>query len=199
MLTKPLESISPAPQGIQSKIAIKFAEIMELLGLDLTDDSLIDTPNRVAKMYTEELFKGLLETNFPRITSVYNKMEYNEMLVMKDIEVLSICEHHFVPIVGVAHVAYIPKKKIMGISKFNRVVDYYSRRPQIQERLTNQIHSKLKEILETDDVAVIIDAEHFCIRLRGVKQNGCTTKTSAISGVFKKPSARSELYSLINH
>lgn len=169
---------------------------MEVLELDLKDDSLQGTPDRVAKMYVEEIFSGLTEP-FPKATAQLNKFKYDQMLIESGITVNSLCEHHFVPIVGFAHIAYVPGKKLLGLSKFNRIVEHYSRRPQVQERLTNQIHEKLKEILETDDVGVVIDAVHYCVKLRGVKHDNCMTRTSAISGCFKKDAPRSEFFTSI--
>ncbi|MFT5596526.1 MAG: GTP cyclohydrolase I, partial [Flammeovirgaceae bacterium] len=150
------------------KIAQHFEQIMETLGLDLTDDSLKGTPARVAKMYVEEVFSGLDPKNKPKVALFENKYLYKEMLVEKDITVKSFCEHHFVPIVGRAHVAYKSNGNVIGLSKINRVVQYFARRPQVQERLTVQIAEELKGILETDDVAVMIDARHMCVSLRGV-------------------------------
>lgn len=176
----------------------QFTKIMATLGLDLEDDSLKDTPKRVAKMFVNEWFAGLHPTlNFPRITAVENKMGYNQMLIERDIKVHSVCEHHFVPIVGVAHVAYIPKDKVIGLSKINRIVDYYSRRPQIQERLTEQIWLKLTELLGTKDVAVVVKAQHFCVIMRGIKDVNSSTITSKLGGSFENTEARSEFFNLI--
>lgn len=170
--------------------------IMNSLGLDLQDDSLRDTPKRVAKMYCQEIFTGLDYDNFPACTVVENKMKYDEM-VAGSASVMSLCEHHFVPFMGVANIAYIPKNKVLGLSKFNRIVDFFSRRPQIQERLTEQLSATLKYILETDDVAVVIKAEHLCVKLRGVKDQQSVTITSKLSGRFKAvPELRSEFISL---
>ena len=182
---------------IQDKVAEKFKEIMDLLNVTI-DDSTIDTPKRVAKMYINELFKGLNKANYPKITTVQNKFNYNQMLIEKGIKVHSVCEHHFVPIIGKAHIAYIPKDKIMGLSKFNRIVDYFSRRPQVQERLTNDILEDLKKVLETEDIAVIIDAEHFCVKMRGIQDQGTITRTSALNGCFLEDiSCRNELLGAI--
>lgn len=161
-----------------------FSEIMSQLGLDLTNDSLADTPKRVAKMYVTEIFKGLNPENFPKITTHENKYGYDAMLVETNIKVHSTCEHHFVPIIGRAHIAYIPGKRVIGLSKFNRIVDHFSRRPQVQERLTQEIMSCLKKCLETEDVAVVIDAVHMCVLLRGIKDQTTVTRTSNLSGVF---------------
>jgi GTP cyclohydrolase I len=159
------------------------ATIMLSLGLDLTDDSLKDTPHRVEKMYCSEVFTGLDYNNFPKCTTVENKAKYDEMVAVRKADVLSMCEHHFQAFVGHAAVAYIPRDKVLGLSKINRVVDFFARRPQIQERLTMQIACALSFILETDDVAVVIKAEHFCVRLRGVKQQS-ETITSKMGGKF---------------
>ena len=173
-------------------IAEHFRSIMETLGLDLDDDSLMGTPYRVAKMYVEEIFYGLNPENKPKIALFENKYQYNEMLVEKNITFYSNCEHHFVPIIGKAHIAYISAGKVIGLSKINRIVDYYARRPQVQERLTNQIGNDLKDILETEDVAVVIDAKHLCVSSRGIKDDTSTTTTSFYSGKFKSSSAKKE-------
>jgi GTP cyclohydrolase IA len=175
-------------------IAKHFSAIMGELGLDLTDDSLRDTPKRVAKMFARELFYGLDKQNFPKITVQENKFGYDQMLVESNITVKSICEHHFVPILGVCHLAYIPGKKIIGLSKFNRIVDYYSRRPQVQEKLTNDIINCLKAHLDTSDVAVVIDAMHMCVKLRGVEHDKTITRTSALSGKFMDGIVRAEFF-----
>lgn len=163
-----------------------FREIMHIMGLDLTDDSLKGTPHRVAKMYVKEVFSGLNPKNKPIAKLFDNKYKYNEMLVEKDITVHSHCEHHFVPIYGKAHVAYISNGNVIGLSKINRIVQYFSQRPQVQERLTMQIGNELKEALGTDDVAVIIDAYHMCVSSRGVKDTQSSTVTSFYSGKFEK-------------
>ena len=163
-----------------------FTNIMTTLGLNLEDDSLIDTPKRVAKMYVNEIFWGLDYEAFPKCTAVSNKMEYDEMVVERGINVQSNCEHHFVVIDGVATVAYIPDRKVLGLSKMNRVVEYFSKRPQIQERLTEQIFHALEYILETDNIAVVIDAQHFCVKSRGVEDVGSSTVTSKLGGMFRK-------------
>lgn len=182
--------------GKRSLIAAHMAEIMLALGLDLEDDSLRDTPKRVAKMFVDEVFVGL-HSDPPAMTVVENKFGYDQMLIECNMTVSSMCEHHFVPIVGVAHVAYVPKEKVLGLSKFNRVVDHFARRPQVQERLTQQIMNFLRQTLETDDVAIVIDASHMCVKLRGVKDQATVTRTAAISGVFKEEPARSEFLSAI--
>lgn len=162
-----------------------FTHIMETMGLDLNDDSLQDTPKRVAEMYVDELFYGLRTENFPKITVVENKFNYDEMLVEKGINVMSVCEHHFVGIVGKATIGYIPNGNVIGLSKLNRVVDYYARRPQVQERLTAQIFHALSYILNTDDVAVVIDADHYCVKSRGIEDVGSSTVTSKLGGGFR--------------
>jgi GTP cyclohydrolase I len=176
----------------KAKIAEHFASIMDVLGLDLTDDSLKGTPARVAKMYVEEVFSGLDPKNRPDARLFENKYGYNEMLVEKDILVQSYCEHHFVPITGKAHVAYINSGEVIGLSKLNRIVNYYARRPQVQERLTVQIANELKEVLKTDDVALIIDADHMCVSLRGIKDPESSTVTASYSGAFKDRKIREE-------
>ena len=174
-----------------------FKNIMETMGLDLTDDSLIDTPKRVAKMYIGEIFWGLDYEAFPKCTAVNNKMKYNEMVVERNVNVQSNCEHHFVIIDGLATVAYVPNEKVLGLSKINRIVEYFSKRPQIQERLTEQIFHTLQFILETNDVAVMIDAQHYCVKSRGVEDTGSSTVTVRLGGGFKNdPAARAEFLSI---
>ena len=180
------------------KIEDNFDEIVATLGLDSKDDSIKDTPKRVAKMYVNEIFWGLDYDSFPKITVVENKMQYNEMIVEKGISVQSFCEHHFVNIDGLATVAYIPKNKVLGISKMNRIVEYFSRRPQIQERLTEQIYHALSFILDTENVALTIDAKHFCVKSRGVEDTECSTVTSRLGGSFKaQPEVRAEFLALL--
>ncbi len=162
-----------------------FKEIMHILGLDLKDDSLSGTPYRVAKMYVKEVFSGLNPANKPEAKLFENKYEYNEMLIEKDITLYSYCEHHFVPIIGKVHVAYISNGQVIGLSKINRLVQYYAKRPQVQERLTNQIAEGLKEALQSDDVAVIIDATHLCVASRGIKDTNTSTITAHYSGKFQ--------------
>ena len=174
-----------------------FKEIMHILGLDLTDDSLKGTPNRVAKMYVKEIFAGLNPANKPNIRLFENKYKYNEMLVEKDITLYSYCEHHFVPIIGKAHVAYISNGKVIGLSKINRLVQYYSKRPQVQERLTVQIAEAMKEALQTEDVAIVIDAAHLCVSSRGIKDTASSTVTAYYSGKFKEDQTRNEFLSFI--
>jgi len=170
----------------------KFREIMNVLGLDLTDDSLNGTPHRVAKMFVKEIFSGLNPENKPKISVFDNKFKYGEMLVEKNINMNSTCEHHFLPIVGKAHVAYVSSGQVIGLSKINRVVDYFARRPQVQERLTVQIANELKRILKTEDVAVIIDAKHLCVSSRGIQDEGSSTITAEYGGVFKDPLRKEE-------
>ena len=179
------------------KIAWHFEEIMDTLGLDLNDDSLKGTPLRVAKMYVNEIFSGLNPKNKPGVTLFENKFQYNHMLVEKNIKVHSYCEHHFVPIIGKAHVAYISDGYVIGLSKINRIVDYYARRPQVQERLTEQIADELKEALKTEDVAVIIDADHMCVSMRGVKDHDSATTTSSFHGKFLDPQFRNEFLTYV--
>ena len=170
----------------------KFREIMDVLGLDLKDDSLNGTPHRVAKMFVKEIFSGLNPENKPKISVFENKFKYGEMLVEKNINLNSTCEHHFLPIVGKAHVAYVSSGQVIGLSKINRVVDYFARRPQVQERLTVQIANELKRILKTEDVAVIIDAKHLCVSSRGIQDEGSSTITAEYGGVFKDPLRKEE-------
>ncbi|AGH95167.1 GTP cyclohydrolase I FolE [Pseudobdellovibrio exovorus] len=168
-----------------STIQKHFSEIMKVLGLDLEDDSLKDTPKRMAKMYVNEIFGGLSPQNFPKITVIENKMQYDQMVCVQDIEVMSVCEHHFQPIDGFATVAYIPKNKVIGLSKLNRIVSYFAKRPQVQERLTKQVADCLQYILDTEDVAVHINAKHYCVISRGIQDTHSTTTTSDLRGAFK--------------
>ena len=165
-----------------------FAEIASTLGLDLTDDSLCETPKRIAKMYVDELFSGLDYSTFPRATTIDNKMGVEEMVKVDEIGVISTCEHHFITIDGVARVAYIPAEKIIGLSKINRIVRFFARRPQVQERLTQQILVALQTLLETDNVAVTIKAVHYCVKARGVMDANSQTTTTALGGEFKEDS-----------
>jgi GTP cyclohydrolase I len=175
------------------KISGLFAQIMDVMGLDLNDDSLKGTPNRVAKMYIDEIFSGLNPANKPKVALFDNKYQYNQMLVEKNITFYSNCEHHFVTIIGKAHIAYISSGKVIGLSKLNRIVQFYAKRPQVQERLTNQIAAELTEILDTKDVAVIIDAKHLCVSSRGIKDDTSATVTSFYGGVFNTPNKIAEL------
>lgn len=181
------------------KIESHFTEIMKTMGLDLSDDSLIDTPKRVAKMYVNEIFWGLDYEAFPKCTTVDNKMKYDEMVIERNVNVQSNCEHHFVVIDGVATVGYIPKQKVLGLSKINRIVEYFSKRPQIQERLTEQIYHALQYILDTDNIGVVIEAQHYCVKSRGVEDVGSSTVTSKLGGCFKtEPSVRAEFMNIVN-
>jgi len=181
-------------------IETKFADIMKTLGLDLNDDSLAETPKRVAKMLVSEIYWGLDYEAFPKCTTVENKMDYDEMVIERDITIYSECEHHGRPIIGLATVAYIPNNKVLGLSKMPRVCEYFSRRPQIQERLTAQIYHALNFILETKNIAVMIDAKHLCVSQRGVEDSSASTTTSKLGGVFKDPTegARQEFMAIAN-
>ena len=168
-----------------SSIKEKFTEIMDVMGLDLTDDSLIDTPNRVAKMYVKEIFYGLDYSNFPKCTKIENKMRNNgSFLLEKNINVQSNCEHHFVVIDGLATVAYLPKDVLLGISKLNRIVQFFAKRPQVQERLTEQIRATIQYVAQTEDVAVYIDAQHYCVKSRGIEDQNSATVTLSVGGAF---------------
>lgn len=182
----------------KEKIAFHFKVIMEILGLDLTDDSLQGTPKRVAKMYVEEIFSGLNPKNKPKIALFENKYKYDQMLVEKDILLYSNCEHHFLPIYGKAHIAYISNGKVIGLSKLNRIVNYFAKRPQVQERLSVQIGEELKSILNTEDVAVLIEAKHLCVSSRGIQDDQSSTVTSYYSGQFKSDTKIQEFLNLIN-
>ncbi len=174
-----------------------FREIMLTLGLDLTDDSLKGTPKRVAKMYVQEVFSGLNPENKPKIALFENKYQYKEMLIEKDIMLHSFCEHHFVPIIGKAHVAYISNGNVIGLSKINRIVQYYAKRPQVQERLTLQIANELKKVLKTEDVAVLIDAKHMCVSMRGIEDVSSSTVTASYHGKFLEEASKNEFLSII--
>jgi GTP cyclohydrolase I len=182
----------------KERIAILFEEIMDVMGLDLNDDSLKGTPKRVAKMYIDEIFSGLNPENKPKVALFDNKYQYNQMLVEKNITFYSNCEHHFVPIIGKAHVAYISSGKVIGLSKLNRIVQYYAKRPQVQERLTNQIANELKTILDTEDVAVIIDAKHLCVSSRGIKDDTSATVTAYYGGQFNTSEKITEIQNYLN-
>lgn len=174
-----------------------FREIMNIMGLDLSDDSLKDTPHRVAKMYVKEIFSGLNPENKPEIKLFENKFRYDQMLVEKDIKVNSYCEHHFVPITGKAHIGYISKGSVIGLSKLNRLVRYYAKRPQLQERLTQQIADELKNVLNTEDVAVVIEATHMCVTVRGVEDENSSTVTSSFNGKFLNNELKNEFLTYI--
>ncbi|PKP54134.1 MAG: GTP cyclohydrolase I FolE [Bacteroidetes bacterium HGW-Bacteroidetes-1] len=169
-----------------------FEQIMNTLGLDLTDDSLKGTPHRVAKMFVKEIFYGLNPDNKPSMSVFDNKFRYGQMLVEKNINLNTTCEHHFLPIFGKAHVAYIPSGKVIGLSKMNRIVDYFARRPQVQERLTVQILEELKQVLKTDDVAIVIEAKHMCVSSRGIQDESSSTVTAEYSGIFKNEKRKEE-------
>lgn len=170
--------------------------VLNILGLDLNDDSLQDTPNRVAKMFVNEIYWGLLPENFPKCTAIENKMKVDQMVCETNVSVMSNCEHHLVTIDGLATVAYIPNEKVLGLSKINRIVEYFSKRPQVQERLTIQIAEAMKLVLETEDVAVYIDARHYCVKSRGVEDSNSSTITTHLGGVFKTdPTVRREFLS----
>ncbi|TPN82848.1 GTP cyclohydrolase I FolE [Aquimarina algicola] len=179
-------------------IQYHFSEIMKELGLDLTDDSLSGTPYRFAKMYVKELFYGLNPQNRPNISTFDNKYGYEKILVEQNISIDSSCEHHFLPIVGNAHVGYIPKDKVVGLSKINRLVDYYAHRPQVQERLCLQILKDLQQTLGTDDVIVVVNAKHLCVSSRGIKDKNSFTTTVEYGGQFTEPSIRNEFFDIIN-
>lgn len=176
----------------------KFAEIMHALGLDLTDDSLKGTPKRVAKMYVKEVFGGLNPKAAPKNSNFENKYNYTEMLVEKDITVYSTCEHHFLPIVGKAHVAYFSNGNVIGLSKMNRIVDYYAKRPQVQERMTIQVVRHLQEFLGTEDVACVIDAKHLCVNSRGIRDIQSSTVTGEFGGKFQNAEVKQEFLNYIS-
>jgi len=180
------------------RIKKNVSDIMHTLGLDLSDDSLSGTPNRVAKMYVKELFGGLHPDKKPSASTFDNKYKYGEMLVEKNITVYSTCEHHLLPIVGIAHVAYISKGKVVGLSKMNRIVDYYAKRPQVQERLNIQVVKELQNVLGTEDVACVIDAKHLCVNSRGIRDVASSTVTAEYGGKFKEEALRREFLDYIN-
>ncbi len=183
----------------KQKIEVCFREIMQVLALDLRDDSLQDTPRRIAKMYVDEVFSGLNYRHFPKVTVIENKMHVDEMIKVSSVNLSSTCEHHFVTIDGFATVAYIPMTKVIGLSKINRVIRFFAQRPQVQERLTEQVLVALQTLLETDDVAVHIIATHYCVKARGVMDSNSETSTTALGGTFKTtPSARKEFLSGLN-
>lgn len=188
------DRLSDSRDGIKEH----FQVIMELMGLDLSDESLRDSPERVAKMFSNEVFYGLNYDNFPACTMVPNQMGYDQMVIERNIQVRSYCEHHFVAIDGVASIGYIPKQSVVGLSKLNRIVDFFSRRPQIQERLTAQVAETLKCVLDTPDVMVVMSCTHNCVRTRGIKDACSDTITSKIGGHFEKETARAEFLSLLN-
>ena len=175
-----------------------FRIILDELGLDLNDDSLKGTAYRVAKMYVNEIFGGLDPRNKPKISLFENKYNYNKMLIEKNINLNTTCEHHFLPIIGIAHIAYISSGKVIGLSKLNRIVKYYSDRPQVQERLTTQIYNELIAVLDTENVMVVIDAKHLCVTSRGIKDDSCSTITEMYGGDFNVYNKRNEFYKLLN-
>lgn len=174
-----------------------FKAIMEALGLDLTDDSLMGTPHRVAKMYVQEIFSGLHPDNRPKISVFENSYNYDKMLVEANIHFNSTCEHHFLPIIGKAHIAYVSGGKVIGLSKLNRIVDYFARRPQVQERMTVQIYNELCEVLNTEDVIVVIEASHLCVSSRGIKDVSSYTTTLQYGGVFEEKEMRNDFFNLL--
>ena len=200
LLTRGLET-PMIPNGLNrdekyQRIAAAFAEITDTLGLDMADDSLCETPHRVAKMYVDEIFSGLDYSHFPKISVIANKMQVEEMVQIDNIDLVSTCEHHFVTIDGSARVAYIPGDKIIGLSKINRIVRFFAQRPQVQERLTQQILVALQTLLDTENVAVTINAMHYCVKSRGVMDSNSSTRTTALGGDFKSnPATRNEFIS----
>lgn len=188
-LETPMQQTSLTAHEKKEQIEQHMTAIMSLLGLDLSDDSLAETPHRIAKMYVNEIFSGLDYSSFPKITLIENKMGTDEMIKVQDIGVTSTCEHHFVTIDGYATVAYIPKDKIIGLSKINRIVNFFAKRPQVQERLTQQILVALQVLLDTENVAVSITATHYCVKSRGVMDASSQTTTTALGGNFKKNAA----------
>lgn len=185
-LETPMIDTGLSPEQKYNRIKGLMAEVVETLGLDLSDDSLAETPHRIAKMYVHEIFSGLDYSAFPKLSLIDNKMGANEMVKIREIDLTSTCEHHFVTIDGVAKVAYIPKHKIIGLSKINRIVRFFGQRPQVQERLTRQILVALQALLGTEDVAVSIDATHYCVKSRGVMDTNSQTSTTALGGCFKE-------------
>ena len=185
------------PEKVE-RIAGHFAEIMRILGLDLRDDSLRGTPQRVAKMYVQEIFGGLNPANKPAVTTFENTYNYHRLVIERNIPLQSTCEHHFQPIFGVVHIGYIPNGKVVGLSKLNRIADYYARRPQVQERLTMQIAEELKRAMRTEDVAVYIDAKHMCVQARGVQHHGASTITAEYSGKFLNELTKQEFLQAIH-
>ncbi len=191
------DAFEMADEAKMDLIETHFREIMDIIGLDLQDDSLKGTPRRVAKMFVKEIFQGLNPKNKPKISLFENKYQYNKMLVERNITVKSFCEHHFLPVYGKAHIAYISTGKVIGLSKLNRIVDYFARRPQVQERLTVQIANELKQALHTEDVAVYIEAKHMCVQMRGVEHEHSDTVTAEYSGRFLNENVRAEFLQTI--
>ncbi|PHM37835.1 GTP cyclohydrolase I FolE [Xenorhabdus innexi] len=199
-LETPLREQTLEPEVRKVRIEEHMTEIMKLLNLDLSDDSLADTPCRIAKMYVDEIFSGLDYRNFPKITLIENKMKVDEMVTVRDITLTSTCEHHFVTIDGKATVAYIPKDKVIGLSKINRIVQFFAQRPQVQERLTQQILIALQALLGTNNVAVSIDAVHYCVKARGIRDATSTTTTTSLGGLFKSSqNTRQEFLRAVRH
>ncbi|MFT5396714.1 MAG: GTP cyclohydrolase I [Gammaproteobacteria bacterium] len=182
----PMIETSLSQEDKYEKIKLLMNEVIETLGLDLNDDSITETPHRIAKMYVHEIFSGLDYSQFPKMSLIENKMGANEMIKIRDIDLTSTCEHHFVTIDGTAKVAYIPEEKIIGLSKINRVVRFFAQRPQVQERLTRQVLIALQTLLETENVAVNIEATHYCVKSRGVQDSNSQTSTTALGGCFKE-------------
>lgn len=187
-LETPMLPVNLTNDEKQAILTERFTEVLQVLGLDLRDDSLADTPKRIAKMYVREIFSGLDYANFPRLTAIENKMQVDEMVRVQDIDLSSTCEHHFITIDGKATVAYIPAEKVIGLSKINRIVRFFAQRPQVQERLNEQVLVALQTLLETDDVAVSITATHFCVKARGVMDANSATTTTSLGGRFKRNS-----------
>ncbi len=195
-LETPMLPCELSAQERKEKIEHHMRKILTLMSLDLRDDSLVETPKRIAKMYVDEIFSGLNYENFPKITVIENKMGFDEMVKVKDISLTSTCEHHLVTIDGIATVAYLPRKNIIGLSKINRIVRFFAQRPQVQERLTQQVLVALQTLLETKDVAVKMDAVHYCVKSRGVMDSTSSTTTTALGGIFKSnPATRAEFLS----
>jgi len=192
-----LDAFVKTDQQKMDTIEKHFHSIMEEMGLDMTDDSLKGTPHRVAKMFIQEIFSGLNPANKPKISVFDNSYHYDKMLVEADISFNSTCEHHFLPIIGKAHIGYVSSGKVIGLSKLNRIVDYYSRRPQVQERLIMQIFNELKTVLETDDVIVVMEAKHLCVSSRGIQDESSYTSTVQYSGIFKDKDHRNDFFNLI--
>ena len=195
----PMTVLNETKDERRTKIEQHMREVLRLIGLDLNDDSIEETPSRLAKMFVDEIFSGLDYANFPKITNIANRMKVSEMVLVNDVTLTSTCEHHFVTIDGKVSVAYYPKKWVIGLSKINRVVSFFAQRPQVQERLTEQILLAFQTILETEDVAVYVKATHFCVKCRGIKDATSYTVTSAFGGVFLEDrETRKEFLSLIN-
>ena len=195
----PMTVLNETKDERRTKIEQHMREVLRLIGLDLNDDSIEETPSRLAKMFVDEIFSGLDYANFPKITNITNRMKVSEMVLVNDVTLTSTCEHHFVTIDGKVSVAYYPKKWVIGLSKINRVVSFFAQRPQVQERLTEQILLAFQTILETEDVAVYVKATHFCVKCRGIKDANSYTVTSAFGGVFLEDrETRKEFLSLIN-